>query len=328
MFTVSVFDHLQEASVETSVLGDIARVRLVGPDWPRDEALAASDGLLMWHIDRLSSDDIRALARARIIQRVGVGFDNVDLAIARERNIPVCNVPDYGTEDVADHAITLMLCLARSVWAYGLAVKEDADGWSWFKAGRANARLRDRHLGLVGAGRIGTAVALRAKAFGMRVTFYDPYKPEGHHKAIGVDRVRELGELAECDILSIHAPLTAETRGMIGDPFFGASERPITVINTARGSIVDERALCGAYRRGRVNGIGTDVLEIEPVSPAAGLGQLLRETPEAARDILITPHAAFFCPEAYQELRRKAAENVRRCLVDGSHRNIVNAGGA
>jgi lactate dehydrogenase-like 2-hydroxyacid dehydrogenase len=322
---VTVFDHLQESSVESEVLAGVADVHILGQDWSRADALRSSDGILMWHIDRLPADEIGALGATRIIQRVGVGFDNVDLVAARERNIAVCNVPDYGTEDVADHAMALMLALSRSIWAYGLAVREDADGWSWFKAGRANARLRGLHLGLVGAGRIGTAVALRAKAFGLRVSFYDPYKADGHEKAIGVERVRSLQELAGCDIVSLHTPLTQETRGMIDEAFLRASDRPMTLINTARGPIVDEEALCEAYRRGRVNGLGTDVLEREPLGAETPIGRLLKETPGAARDILITPHAAFFCPQAYRELRQKAAENVRRCLVDGSHRNIVNA---
>lgn len=324
MFTVTVFDHLEESSVETEVLADVACVRILGQDWSRPEALAASDGILMWHIDRLPADEIRALDRARIIQRIGVGFDNVDLAAARARNIAVCNVPDYGTEDVADHTMALILALSRSLWSYGLAVLQDPDGWSWFKAGRANARLRGLHLGLVGAGRIGTAVALRAKPFGLRVTMYDPYKPDGYEKAIDVNRVRSLHELAQCDMLSIHTPLTPETHGMIDDAFWRLSDHPMALVNTARGPIVDEQTLCDAYRRGRVTGIGTDVLEREPLSSDTPLGRLLKETPGAVRDILVTPHAAFFCPQAYRELRQKAAENVRRCLVDGSHRNIVN----
>lgn len=324
MHTVTVFDHLEESSVEAEVLADVATVRIIGQNWSREEALASSDGILMWHVDRLQANEIQALGRAQIIQRVGVGFDNVDLAAARARDIAVCNVPDYGTEDVADHAMALILALSRSLWAYGLAVLQDADGWSWFKAGGANGRLRDRHLGLVGAGRIGTAVALRAKPFGLRVSIYDPYKPDGYEKAIGVNRVRSLNELAACDILSIHTPLTSETHHMIGDAFWRASEHRTAVVNTARGPILDEQALCDAYRRGRVTGIGTDVLEREPISTATPLGKLLKESPVAARDILVTPHAAFFCPEAYRELRQKAAENVRRCLVDRSHRNVVN----
>lgn len=324
MLRVTVFDHLQETSVEDEVLAGVATVRILGDEWSRAEALASSDAILMWHIDRLAAGEIGALGATKIIQRVGVGFDNVDLAAARARGIPVCNVPDYGTEDVADHAMALMLALTRSTWAYGVGVLAGPHGWSWFKAGRANRRLRGAHLGLVGAGRIGTAVALRAKAFGLRVSFYDPYKADGHDKAIGVERVRALEDLAACDIVSLHTPLTPETRRMIDARFWQASDRPLTLINTARGPIVDEEALCEAFVRGRVNGFGTDVLEREPLSGETPIGRLLDERPDASRDILITPHAAFFCPEAYRELRQKAAENVRRCLVDGTHRNIVN----
>lgn len=326
MLRVTVLDHLEETSVEQDILRGIADVRpLADSGWSRDEAIASSDALMMWHIDRLTAGDIDRIGRARIIQRVGVGFDNVDLAAARARSLPVCNVPDYGTEDVADHAVALMLSLARGLWSYGLAVRHDgAAGWSWHRGGRGNIRLRGLTLGLVGAGRIGTAVALRAKVFGMRVVIYDPYVPDGYEKAIGVDRVRTLHELAEADILSVHTPLTPETRGMIDAQFFAASKRAMMVINTARGPIVSEGALCDAYRRGRVSGIGLDVLESEPLQDSSNLACLLRDLPKAAADVLITPHSAFFSPQAYHELRSKAAENVRRCLLDGTHRNIVN----
>ncbi len=324
MLTVTVLDHLREVSVEEDVLRDVARVRLLGPDWTREEAMRASDGLLLWHIGQLNAGDIGTMERARIIQRAGVGFDNVDLAAARARGIAVCNVPDYGTEDVADHTMAFMLALARGLWAYGRNVLEDPlTGWNWFKAGRANARLRGQRLGLIGMGRIGSAVALRARVFGLHVTVFDPYVGDGYEKALGVERVRSLRELAGCDIISIHAPLTPETRGMIDRAFWSASDRPAVLINTARGPIVHEEDLCDAYRRGRVVGIGVDVLQEEPLRPTGALGHLMETMPEATRDIIVTPHAAFFSPQAYEELRRKAAENVRRCFVDGSHRNLV-----
>ena len=144
-----------------------------------------------------------------------MGYDNVDCGLARQRGIPVANVPDYGTEDVADTAIGMMLALARGIAYLNSRLRAELGPWSYLQAVPLH-RLRGRVFGIVGLGRIGTAAALRAKALGMDVAFYDPYKPDGYDKALGVRRVESFDELlAQAHVLSLHCPLTEETRHMV-----------------------------------------------------------------------------------------------------------------
>src|SRR6185295_15521640 len=158
--------------------------------------------LIAWHNLPITESGIAQLARCKAIVRNGVGFDSVDIAAAARRGIPVCNVPDYGTEEVADHAIALALALCRQIFTLDAEAKRL--GWTIPTAQKMH-RLSTLNFGIVGLGRIGTATALRAKALGFRVAFYDPYLPNGVHKAIGIARLRTLEELMRnCDVVSLH----------------------------------------------------------------------------------------------------------------------------
>jgi len=181
-------------------------------------------------------------------------------------------------------------------------------------------------LGIIGLGRIGTATALRAKAFGMRVVFYDPYIPDGQDKALGVTRCYELADLlAQADVVSIHTPLTSETRGMANAAFFSMLKPGAIFINTARGAIVDLDALTEALRSGQVGAAGLDVLPQEPPDPDHPLIRAWRARESwIAYRLIITPHAAFYCEEAYREMRMKAALEAKRVLAGQKPRNCVN----
>ncbi|MBI2320748.1 MAG: hypothetical protein HYU88_01265 [Chloroflexi bacterium] len=207
----------QPADVEQEAFGPAARILTPGAHHDAeiaDEVWASADAVLAWHDLRYPAALLAKLRRCRVIVRIGVGYDNVDLEAAGRLGIAVCNVPDYGTADVADHAMALLLALARGVYAFSERVRAADDNWHWQAAGPLR-RLAGSTLGIVGLGRIGTAVALRAKAFGMRVAFYDPYLPDGQDKALGVERCDALDELlGQADAVSIHTPLTDETRGM------------------------------------------------------------------------------------------------------------------
>jgi phosphoglycerate dehydrogenase-like enzyme len=180
--------------------------------------------------------------------------------------------------------------------------------------------------GIVGLGRIGTAAALRAKAFQFRVVAYDPYMPNGTELGVGVERVRSLEALMEqTDTLSIHAPLTPETRGMISQAMLERMPKGGVVINTARGPIVDVDALADLLKRGHLAGVGLDVLPVEP--PVEPIPELLRAY--RAREswcegrLIITPHSAFFTPEAWEDTRLKAAETMRAALVGSRPQNLI-----
>ena len=218
-FSVVITDFLEEAKIETAVLGDIARITLAGG---LDEAdltdhLADADALILFHEIALVGEATFSRApRCKCIIRAGVGYNNVDRVAAARHGVIVCNVPDYGTEEVADHAILFLLALARKLLPSDAAIR--AGGWD-YRTAIGTPRLRGRTLGLIGCGRIGTATALRAKAFGLDVVFHDPLVPQGVDKALGIRRVFELEELLEqSHFVSLHCYLDRTTHHLIDAP--------------------------------------------------------------------------------------------------------------
>jgi phosphoglycerate dehydrogenase-like enzyme len=304
-----------EASVERPILQDVAEVETVwlGFQDPLPPVVLDAHAVILWHglqVDRLTMSGFR---QCRAIIRNGVGYDTVDLDAASERGIAVCNVPDYGTEEVADHALALILALYRQLFPLDAEAKRL--GWRIGCQSRMR-RLRTQTLGILGLGRIGTATALRAKAFGFRVVFFDPYVPRGIHKAVGVDRVDTLEELLRiADVVSIHCPLTAETRGFIGERELALMKPSAFLVNTARGDIVQKAPLFRALREGCLAGAGLDVVEDEP----------LRTSEEAATPhLIVTCHAAFCSPEGMVEMRSTSARIARAAVLGEPVWNRVN----
>ena len=267
------------------------------------------------------------MPRCQVVVRAGVGFDNIDLAAAGARGIAVCNTPDYGTTDVADHAIALMLSFLRGIPFYNAAIFGDpVAGWR-FDTAPAVRRLSTQCLGVVGLGRIGAATALRAKALGMRVIFFDPYKPTGTDLSLGLERCATLVELlGRADIVSLHTPLTIETRHMMNAETFSAMKPGSVLVNTGRGGIVDLDALTEALLSEKVFAAGLDVLELEPPSPQSRLMTAWRTADSPLRDrLVITPHAAFYSPSSLVDLRRKSAATAMNYLQTGTSRDCVNS---
>ena len=214
---------------------------------------------------RLDRAAIRAMERCRLILTLSVGYDCVDLNAATERLIPVSNTPAYCTDEVATHALTLLLALARKLPL--ILPRTRAGEWD-YNFTRPLYGLRGRLLGIIGLGRIGRALVPKARALGLRVAAYDPYVDDDLFALLGVQPCYELEPLLrEADYLSIHAPLTAETRRMIDAAALALMKPTALLINTARGPIVDEAALAAALREGRLGGAGIDVLETEPPAP-------------------------------------------------------------
>lgn len=268
-----------------------------------------------------------AFPKARIAVRSGVGFDNIDTVGWGARNIPACNVPDYGTTEVADHALALMLALTRGTFSYPNAiVAEGNPGWHFAKAPLIR-RHKNATFGVVGLGRIGLAAARRAAAFDMKVVFFDPNLLSGVDLSTGYERVHSLAELmSRSDVVSIHAPLNAATRGMLNAEAFAAARPGLILINTARGPIVDLTALEGAMREGKVLGAGLDVLPAEPGDIEHPLLKAWRNREDWIKDrLVITPHAAFYSPASMRDLRLKSVEVVHAYLAEGRLTNCVNS---
>lgn len=322
--------YADDAVVERRTAGDLFRFeihRLHDAAEIPEAGLAGCDGLLLWHEVTITEELVARMPRCRAIVRAGAGFDNIDLAAAGAAGIAVANTPDYGTSEVADHAIALMLSLTRGTARYHEVLSADPIGGFDVTAAPLVRRIRERTLGIVGLGRIGTATALRAKAFGMRIAAYDPYLPRGQEIAVGVERVDRLEDLlGQSDIVSVHTPLTEETRHMIDARALAAMRPQAILVNTARGAIIDIDALHDALKQGTIAGAALDVLPVEP--PPDPLPPLIRAYADRegwlAGRLVLSPHAAWGSPESAEDVRRKSVETLVAHLRDGELRNCVN----
>lgn len=289
-------ERLAEIGASLEVLHDSS------PEAIREHA-GDADALLTTYapIDRTT---IGALERCRIIARYGIGVDNIDLEAARERGIAVTNVPDYCLEEVADHALALLLAAARKI----------VRGNELVRAGRWGIdgvvpvhRLRGRTLGLVGYGRISSEVARRGRSFGLTPSAHDPYVAPERMEADGVEPRETLEALlAGSDFVSVHVPLTSSTRGLIDERAIAQMREGAVLINTSRGAIVSTEAVVEALRSDRLAAACLDVFASEPPDPG-----LLESVP----NLIATPHAAFYSEEAIRESQTKASEAIVAVLT-------------
>ncbi|MDB5527478.1 MAG: dehydrogenase [Devosia sp.] len=323
--------YADDAEIERNTAGsdvswDIFRERVDSRKVP-DAVFAAADAIIVWHEVPIDAELVRRIPNCRIIVRAGVGFDHIDLKATGEAGIPVANTPDYGTSEVADHAIGLMLALCRGITTFHQQLQADPIGN--FDSGRAPLvrRIRGRIFGVVGLGRIGIATAIRAKAFGMRAIAYDPYAPAGMEIAAGVERVDSLADLlALSDVVSLHCPLTLETRDLIDAEALRLMKSDAILINTARGAIVDIPALIAAVASRQIGGAGIDVLPIEPPLPDDAFSIAYRDLGASKLQdrFIVTPHAAWSSPESRADARRLSVQTAMMYLQTGKLRNLVN----
>ncbi len=326
MFRVAITNYLAPpARIEEEALAGVASVECLQAhrETEFDDRFDAADGLIVFHEITITAASLERLRRCRVLVRCGVGFDNVDLAAAARKGICVSNTPDYGVDEVADHAIGLLIDCSRKITFVNRRLRASLQPWGYLSV-QPVFRLAGATLGIVGLGRIGTATALRARGLRMNVVAYDPYIPDGRDKALGVRMAEELDALlAESDAVSLHVPLTDETRGMIGREQLAKMKPTAVLVNTARGAVVDTDALAAALESGRIAGAGIDVFPHEPPPDDDRLLRLWRrESPPA--NLVLTPHSAFYSEQGLVEMRTKAALEVRRVLEGKPPRNCVN----
>ena len=323
---IADFQH-GSLEVEQEILKDVATVESLDVHqeselWGRIEN---ADCIMVYHTLKVTKATIERLTQCKLIVRCGVGYDNVDHAFARTRGIPVANVPDYGTEEVADSAMGLMLALTRGINFHNNFLRPANADWRFHHVAPLY-RLRGRTFGVLGLGRIGTAAATRAKALGMDVIFYDPYKPDGYDKALGVRRIESFDDfLAQSYVVSCHCPLTPETQHIINASAIEKMQRGSFLINTARGNIVDVTAIPGALASGQLAGVGLDVLPQEPPPADHPLVVAWRDPKHPAYNrLILNAHNAFYSVEGLRDMRVKGAEACRRVLTGQPLRNVVN----
>jgi D-3-phosphoglycerate dehydrogenase len=256
---------------------------------------------------------IEAAAHLQVIGRYGIGVDNIDVATATRLGIPVANVPAYCVDEVAEHALALLLCAARRLHVYDRAVREG--DWSLAR-GAPIHRVAGGTLGIVGFGRIGSALARKAQGLGLNVIAHDPGLGDEEAAAAGIERV-ELAELAgRADFVSIHAPLTKQTEGQIDGDFLRRMKPAAVLVNAARGAIVDQEALLRALRDHRLAAAALDVFVPERLPPDHPL--------LAQPNLIATPHVAFYSEESVRDLEVLAAENVAAILSGRRPAFVVN----
>lgn len=323
VITDFVTDSLE---VEREVLGDLAEVTALDARSAEEARgrIEDADALIVYHNMVIDRDVLDSLRRCRLIVRGGVGVDNVDHAYARTRGIAVANVPDYGSEEVADSAIGMMLSLTRGISFLNSRLRDAEGEWGPVHV-KPLTRLRGRAFGIVGLGRIGTATALRAKALGLDVHFYDPFKQDGYDKALGIRRVERLEELLErVAILSLHCPLTDVTRRMIDAVAIARMPMASYLINTSRGAVVHTAAIPDAIASGRLAGAAIDVLEQEPPLDEPLVRAWRDPSHPAHHRVIINPHASFYSEEGMLDTRVKSAQACRRLAEGLELRNVVN----
>jgi phosphoglycerate dehydrogenase-like enzyme len=257
---------------------------------------------------------VSSLPRLGIVSRIGAGFDTVDTEACVRHGVWVANSPDYGVGEVATHALALALGLVRNVVAYHRDIQNGR--WHFLSSGSLR-RVGDMTLGIIGLGRIGKRMAYVSRNVFSRVLACDPYVIDGDFPAY-VARRDLAGLFADSDVVSLHVPLNAETRAMIGSKVLASAKPGAYLVNTARGAVVEVDAALAALESGRLAGLALDVLPTEPVPANSRLLGHPR--------VILTPHAAFYSVEAEQELRRKAAQNVITWFATGRPTYVVTPG--
>src|SRR5436190_23623258 len=273
--------------------------------------LADADGLLVRSATKVTKDLLAAGGRLRIVGRAGTGVDNIDVPAASGRGVLVVNAPGANSISVAEHACALMLALARMVPAADQAMKAG----KWEKKRFLGNELRGKTLGIAGLGRIGQEVAIRARAFGMKIVAHDPFISREIADGLGVELLSLDEVCSVADYLTLHLPSTTETHHLFNDARFARVKPGLRILNTARGELIDEAALRRAIENGTVAGAGLDVFEKEPPADWS-----LAQLPQ----VVATPHIAAATEEAQELVGLDTAAAVRDFLRDGVVRNAVN----
>ncbi|PWA25612.1 hypothetical protein CCH79_00001767 [Gambusia affinis] len=305
----------RDCTVEMPILKDLATVAFCDAQSTQEiheKVLNEAVGAMMYHTITLTREDLEKFKALRIIIRIGSGYDNIDIKAAGELGIAVCNIPSAAVEETADSTLCHILNLyRRNTWLYQ-ALREGTRVQSVEQireVASGAARIRGETLGLIGFGRTGQAVAMRAKAFGFNVIFYDPYLQDGLERSLGVQRVYTLQDLLyQSDCVSLHCNLNEHNHHLINDFTIKQMRQGAFLVNTARGGLVDEKALAQALKEGRIRGAAMDVHESEPFSFSQGP---LKDAP----NLICTPHTAWYSEQASLEMREAAATEIRRAIT-------------
>ena len=324
---IYITDYIEDPDFEKAIVGDC--LRSFSGD---SEDRMSAEVLLVWHFS-VNEVSLADFPKVKAIVRYGVGFDNIDLDFCKSRGIKVFNNPDYGVDEVSDTALAMIMNFSRCINAYNNQSRELVSSPDPLKPWQENTnknalRLKDANLGLVGVGRIGSALALKMKNIIGSINFYDPYVVAGYEKVLGANRYDSLEGLLECsDIVSVHTPLGPETKELIDDAFVNSMKDGCILINSARGGLLSSKAcIYNGLKSGKIGAVGLDVLPEEPPLLDAKdefLSSWLDTNNEFSDRIMINPHTAYYSPQSYEEMRRKAATMALKALQDQQIQNRI-----
>jgi len=289
------------------------------------ESWAAADVLLCWHECPIDADTIAKLERCRLIVRCGFSTDHIDVKAAAARGIPVANIPDFAINEIADHTMALILAMRRKIQLYHSTLRANPES-GYFHGAATVRRMTGNRIGIVGLGRTGLAVALRAKAFGLQVHALDTNLTPGIEVTLGIERADSLEDLlGTVDIVSLHCPVTPETENMINRETLACMRQNAILVNVSHGRLVDLDALYDALADYQISGACLDVLPQEPPSTETKLIREFQLQPEwLSGRLILTPHAAWYSYESQEEARSRSMEVVLDRIERGRLRNCVN----
>ena len=308
-------DHAS-TDIEHQVVADAGGELVLNQTTAEADVVAGAEGAdaLLVQYATITRGVLEALPQVRVVSRYGVGVDTVDVAAATELGVAVCNVPDYGTEAVSDHAIALVVATVRGLGALDRGVRAGRHDLASSSA-LPIRQFSSQVVGVLGSGRIGAATARKAAALGFRVLVHDARLEAGSTHPEGWPVVAFEQLLAESDVVSVHTPLDAASHHLLDAAAFATMKRGAILVNTSRGGVVDTAAMVAALESGQLHGAGLDVLEEEPIGTDHPLTRL--------DNVILTPHTAFYSEESYTELKRRTAQNAVDVLR-GRPRDVLN----
>ena len=314
-----ITDVVKEVGLEKKILSKFNIIFKKINDLTKKDFLKI-DGILTGHEIVFDKKMLRKFPNCKVIVRYGAGYNNIDINKARDMKIRVFNVPDYGTNEVADVAIAMTMSLLKNLneFYFNILKKDKLKYWN-YESGYIHRRLSKLKIGVVGLGRIGKSFASRFNSLGSSIYFYDPYVKNKKFK-----KISSLGKLFSiCDVISLHVPSTKETKFFITDKLIKKTMKKIILINTARGDLIKQKTVIKGLKSGKILCYGADVLEKEPINFKDKFFKLIKKKEFQSR-VIITPHSAFYTKESFFDLRFKACKIMNSFLLKNSLKNCVN----
>lgn len=329
-YNILIPDLLTNISLEKKILGKNYKITLTNPKTFKklgDNFLKKVDGIMIGHNVKLNKDIIKKLKNCKVIVRYGVGFDSIDIIQASLQQIKVYNIPDYGVDEVADHALGLILNISRFLSGNDEIMKnfykQNKTLWK-YNLNKKQSRLKDLNLGIIGLGRIGIALSQRSKNMFNKISYYDPNIPDGYDKSLNLKKEKKLEDIFKnSDIISVHVPSSKKNKFFLKDIYFSKIKKSIIFVNTSRGDLVKSQTLSKYFLKKKISGLGLDVFENEPIKNNEKLTKLWLENKNVGK-IIFTPHVAFYSEQALHEIRFKGVTTLKNFFEKKNIKNCVN----